>query len=172
MQCMAVSPRHAPPNRQALSAPTFLKQQTSQSLAMEDCGVGGCVQLQALTLRPGPLRKVSNVSSEGVAHAQSLQPKTRRRRGIGAEFDAADCRRIRPSRAAAAKHLSDSLRGSSVKIGTIQRRLAWPLRKDDTHKSRSVTNFFCSSPLCRLHRSAWLHVPPAPPTLREGRTRD
>ena len=38
--------------------------------------------------------------------------------------------------------LSDSLRGSSVKIGTIQRRLAWPLRKDDTHKSRSVNNFF------------------------------
>ncbi len=38
--------------------------------------------------------------------------------------------------------VSDSLRGSSVKIGTIQRRLAWPLRKDDTHKSRSVYNFF------------------------------
>ena len=36
----------------------------------------------------------------------------------------------------------DSLRGSSVKIGTIQRRLAWPLRKDDTHKSRSVINFW------------------------------
>ena len=34
----------------------------------------------------------------------------------------------------------DSLRGSSVKIGTIQRRLAWPLRKDDAHKSRSVNN--------------------------------
>ena len=33
--------------------------------------------------------------------------------------------------------LLDSFRGSSVKIGTIQRRLAWPLRKDDTHKSRS-----------------------------------
>ena len=29
-----------------------------------------------------------------------------------------------------------------IKIGTIQRRLAWPLRKDDTHKSRSVNNFF------------------------------
>ena len=28
----------------------------------------------------------------------------------------------------------DSLWGSSVKIGT-QRRLAWPLRKDDTHKT-------------------------------------
>ena len=39
----------------------------------------------------------------------------------------------------------DSLRGSSVKIGTIQRRLAWPLRKDDTHKSRSVNNFFLSA---------------------------
>ena len=36
----------------------------------------------------------------------------------------------------------DPLRRSSVKIGTIQRRLAWPLRKDDTHKSRSVNNFF------------------------------
>ena len=32
---------------------------------------------------------------------------------------------------------SDSLRGSSVDIGTMQRRLAWPLRKDDTHTSRS-----------------------------------
>ena len=30
----------------------------------------------------------------------------------------------------------DSLRGPSVKIGAMQRRLAWPLRKDDTHKSR------------------------------------
>ena len=39
----------------------------------------------------------------------------------------------------------DSLRGSSVKIGTIQRRLAWPLRKDDTHKSRSVNNSFDSA---------------------------
>ena len=36
----------------------------------------------------------------------------------------------------------DSLRGSSIKLGTMQRRLAWPLRKDDTHKSRSV-NFLC-----------------------------
>ena len=35
-------------------------------------------------------------------------------------------------------YILDSLRGSSVKIGTIQRRLALPLRKDDTHKSRSV----------------------------------
>ena len=35
---------------------------------------------------------------------------------------------------------------SSAKIGTIQRRLAWPLRKDDTHKSRMYHFlFFCSS---------------------------
>jgi hypothetical protein len=32
------------------------------------------------------------------------------------------------------------------KIGTIQRRLAWPLRKDDTHKSRTY-HFFC----CAVH---------------------
>jgi len=32
----------------------------------------------------------------------------------------------------------NSLRGSSVKVGMIQRILAWPLRKDDTHASRSV----------------------------------
>ena len=48
--------------------------------------------------------------------------------------------------------LPDSLRGSSVKIGTIQRRLAWPLRKDDTHKSRSVDNFF-EAPQINLIRS-------------------
>ena len=54
----------------------------------------------------------------------------------------------------------DSLRGSSVKIGTIQRRLAWPLRKDDTHKSRSVYNFLSTSTRC-----SWLarrtHARPA-----------
>ncbi len=37
---------------------------------------------------------------------------------------------------------ADSLRGSSVKIGMIQRRLAWPLRKGDTHKLRSVEIFY------------------------------
>lgn len=34
---------------------------------------------------------------------------------------------------------------TSDKIGTIQRRLAWPLRKDDTHKSRNGPNFFSLS---------------------------
>jgi len=35
-------------------------------------------------------------------------------------------------------YLLNSLPGSSIKIGTMQRRLAWPLRKDDTLKSRSA----------------------------------
>ena len=39
---------------------------------------------------------------------------------------------------------------SSAKIGTIQRRLAWPLRKDDTHKSRMYHFWkkFCLFPNC------------------------
>ena len=32
----------------------------------------------------------------------------------------------------------DSLRGSSVNVGALEGRLAWPPRKDDVHKSRSV----------------------------------
>ena len=52
--------------------------------------------------------------------------------------------------------LSDSLRGSSDKIGTIQRRLAWPLRKDDTHKSRSVPSFLRAyDPLRQPSSFAW-----------------
>ncbi|CAN0840349.1 hypothetical protein LINGRAHAP2_LOCUS2804 [Linum grandiflorum] len=35
--------------------------------------------------------------------------------------------------------------GTSDKIGTIQRRLAWPLRKDDTHTSRNGPIFFPTS---------------------------
>ena len=45
----------------------------------------------------------------------------------------------------------DSLRGSSVNIGTVQRVLAWPLRKDDTRKLRSV-NDYCYT--CNKHVSA------------------
>jgi hypothetical protein len=39
------------------------------------------------------------------------------------------------------------------KIGTIQRRLAWPLRKDDTHKSRTY-HFFE-----QLHTHTHPHTP-------------
>ena len=30
-----------------------------------------------------------------------------------------------------------------MKLGTVQRRLPWLPRKDDTHKSRGVINFRC-----------------------------
>jgi hypothetical protein len=46
---------------------------------------------------------------------------------------------------------------TSDKIGTIQRRLAWPLRKDDTHKSRNGPNFFAdlrTGPLVFATRSS------------------
>jgi hypothetical protein len=59
--------------------------------------------------------------------------------------------------------LLDSLRGSSVKIGTIQRRLAWPLRKDDTHKSRSVS-IFCHSRGHSAHKLAPTNQTTANPT--------
>ena len=52
-------------------------------------------------------------------------------------------------------YLPDSLRGSSVKIGTMQRRLAWPLRKDDTYKSRSVNNFGVAG-LSAVHRVIYI----------------
>ena len=59
--------------------------------------------------------------------------------GMGKRADPAECVKInQPGHFATL----DSFQGSSVKIGTIQRRLAWPLRKDDTHKSRSDTSFF------------------------------
>ncbi|KAK4590017.1 hypothetical protein RGQ29_020547 [Quercus rubra] len=49
--------------------------------------------------------------------------------------------------------------GTSDKIGTIQRRLAWPLRKDDTHKSRNGPNFFLLSSNFRfLLIRCWFHV--------------
>ena len=42
-------------------------------------------------------------------------------------------------------HTWDSLRGASVSIGTIWRILAWPLRKDDAHKSIIVNNVWGGS---------------------------
>ena len=36
-------------------------------------------------------------------------------------------------------------RNTYTKIGTIQRRLAWPLRKDDT-QNREAFHIFCTAP--------------------------
>ena len=40
-----------------------------------------------------------------------------------------------------------------IKIGTIQRRLAWPLCKDDTQKSRRVTKFFLAEGMVEALRA-------------------
>ena len=51
-------------------------------------------------------------------------------------------RSARPCRLRAAGVSGQQGHAASVKIGTIQRRLAWPHSKDDTHKSRGVDNSF------------------------------
>ena len=51
-----------------------------------------------------------------------------------------------------------SLQGSSVELGAIQRRLAWPLRKDDTHKSRSVNDFYALRAKGMASRNTLLQV--------------
>ena len=38
------------------------------------------------------------------------------------------------------ERLTDPFGDHPLRLGTIQRRLAWRLRKDDTHKSRSINN--------------------------------
>ena len=47
-----------------------------------------------------------------------------------------------------------SLRGSSLKHGTMHRQLAWPLRKDDTHKARSVNDINISEDHAEFSRVA------------------
>ena len=54
-------------------------------------------------------------------------------------LDSPDVKGNTPGKAIYDAHLGDSLLGSSVNIGTIQRRLTWPLRKDATHTSKSVS---------------------------------
>lgn len=46
--------------------------------------------------------------------------------------------------------------GTSDTIGMIHRRLAWPLHKDDTHKSRNGPNFFFFS--CSFSKIIWQQV--------------
>ena len=49
--------------------------------------------------------------------------------------------------------LLDSLLGSCSEIGAIQRRLAWPLRRGDTHKSRSVKATQAPPGLVAIHNN-------------------
>ena len=51
-----------------------------------------------------------------------------------------------------------SARSPAVKLGTIQRRLAWPLRKDDTHNSRGTHhNFLLRTSVDARDRSTAAH---------------
>ena len=53
-----------------------------------------------------------------------------------------EVRFVDPGRALTTQGMKASYaRAESVKIGTKQRRLAWSLRMDDTHKSRHVNYF-------------------------------
>ena len=85
--------------------------------------------------------------SRRLAHAKwrdraaLARPKNRRPGARAVCSDLDGCKKAMHPSGAVYGHLA-SLRGSSVKTGTTQRRLAWPLRKGDTHKSRSVNNFF------------------------------
>ena len=59
------------------------------------------------------------------------------------------------------------------KIGTIQRRLAWPLRKDDTHKSRTY-HFFClpKKKEKKIHQKKYLGIEPMTNGLLDQRSTD
>ena len=63
-----------------------------------------------------------------------------------------------------------------IKIGTIQRRLAWPLRKDDTQIREAFQIFSnlkrqCSRTLAMLLINMWDAVEPAVCWLKLGRAR-
>ena len=49
--------------------------------------------------------------------------------------------------------------GTSDKTGTIQTRLAWPLRKDDTHKPRNGSIFFFLPFLPLIQRLSFTKIP-------------
>jgi len=89
--------------------------------------------------------------AKGKAQARIIQTRTdqlicktlgRGRDAFGEGSDVTPCHTSPPCRVRTMSAKVDSLRGSSVRIGTMQRRLAWPLRKDDTHKWRGINMFF------------------------------
>ena len=117
----------------------------------------------------------------GIAHGQEQHTLRGNRKMFEIQHQLAYARHVLPvlqkcvcaygasPRQALFPFILDSLRGSSVKIGTIQRRLAWPLRKDDTHKSRSVNNFLCPKAARHLPGSPLPRFSPPPGKERPGR---
>ena len=104
-----------------------------------------CLSFKRLsTIRYGRLYGFELVRSRRVAYHNPTLQKTQTRVGPGGSPTIPPLRHAHrpappwlPTPLAAGAPFG----GTSVKIGTIQRRLAWPLRKDDTHKSR-MYHFF------------------------------
>ena len=87
--------------------------------------------------RLGPLGKTNKggVDKRGVENFREHEKCTVSKQALQSDLDTATSKHKWGS-------VLDSLRGSSVMIGTMQQILAWPLRKDDTRNSRSVTNIY------------------------------
>ena len=104
----------------------------------------------------------SSEKGSGQIHSKPLQgpPASRARRGAfhPDRRDSDESNKNTRSRSEL-----NSLRGSSVNIGTIQIILAWPLRKDDAHESISE-DYFKKSLLrdttdCGVRSVGWLSCP-------------
>merc|ERR1712187_805202 len=120
---------------------------------------GGCEDGRLRGARPMQAEGEDEASDEG-RQARDL------RQGRDGEGEAGteDCEGL-PGEGHQGQHLSrclDPLRGSWVEFGTVQRRLAWPLCKDDTRKSRSVNNL-ASEPLPLRQRGTSCLAPRWPP---------
>ena len=133
--------------------------------------VGGVVRSMEVSrsgLPAARLREPRSGSEEGRAARGGAPPRARG--GCQGEVAKRAKRYVRFGRAAVKFPLSQNAvyirqhtpckrtpSGASVKLGTIQRRLAWPLRKDDTHNSRGSGG---DSTVAR-----WPMPPPTPKSL-------
>ena len=63
-------------------------------------------------------------------------------RGPGTAFAKQNFLRVKTLRRLFLTPFFECFQGSSIKTGTIQRKLAWPPRKDDAIKSKSINNTF------------------------------
>ena len=140
----------------------------SAGLAGQLGGISLGMHTEGVTSARHPYTCGSIPQHNTLQHRGSMEPVMRGKMGLPKQSQAPSHRLREPvahpsqppcrglGRKRVSKLLLDSLRGSSVKIGTIQRRLAWPLRKDDTHKSRSVNNFFSCLSLSLSHVARFL----------------
>ena len=118
-----------------------------QQSILQVCKTGG---VQAASLSRGPKSGEQNSYGESYKQRQTVRP---RQRETETETDRQTCRKVLMEKCVCNDrwhttcvwvyltvyiYIYVCIRGSSDKLATIQRRLAWPLRKDDTHKNREV----------------------------------